>query len=357
MTHNSISSRVLYLFMVFALIFFLGACGSTHNSKKNSTSQELDGTNTQDQGNVTLPDTNRLVVYSAGPKELAENLIEHFKDQTGLDVELFQSTTGKILSRLEAEKNNPQADIVILASLPAGIDLTRQGRTYPYKPIHFEYVHDGWADPDGNYVATSGSALGVTYNTQSVHTLPQDWKDFTQKEWKDQVLMPDPTLSGSAMDFLVGYIYKFGDEGWKLFEELKTNGLKVEGANTESLDAVKAGQKKAVLAGVDYMAYAAKAKGEPIDMIYPKSGTVINQRPAMIMKDSKNLKNAMAFMDFLLSDEAQKLVSEAYLIPGRKDIHAEGRTNLDEIVQLPFDYDWMSTHQEEVISRFDQLFH
>lgn len=352
-----LSKLISFLFIV---VLVLGACGTPEhasNTGETSSSNSLSNdANTQGQAGENLPNTNKLIVYSAGPKGLAEKLVEHFKGQTGLDVELFQSTTGKILSRLEAEKSNPQADVVILASLPAGIDLARQGRTYAYKPAHFEDVHDGWVDPDGLYVATSGSALGVTYNTQLVHTPPKDWNDFAQSEWKDQVLMPDPTLSGSAMDFIVGYIYKYGDGGWKLFEDLKANGLKIEGANTESLDAVKAGQKKAVLAGVDYMAYAAKAKGEPIDMIYPKSGTVVNPRPAMIMKDSKNLKNAMLFMDFLLSDEGQKLVTDAYLIPGRKDIRSDVRANLDEIVQLPFDYDWMSKHQEEVIAHFDQLF-
>ena len=44
-----------------------------------------------------------------------------------------------------------------------------------------------------------------------------------------------------------------------------------------------------VIAGVDYMTYSAKAKGEPVDIVYPKSGTVISPRSG-IMKDSKMLK-------------------------------------------------------------------
>lgn len=356
-------NHILYAGMaaLMMLIAFVSACGTTVNNTnptESSASESAISTvnGKADTAKETLPDTSKLVVYSAGPQGLAEKLVEQFKNKTGIDVELFQSTTGKILSRLEAERSNPQADIVILASLPAAIDLKQQGRTFAYRPQHIESVHDGWADPDGHYVATSGSALGVSYNTRLVQTSPTDWSDFTEPAWKNQVLMPDPSLSGSAMDFLLSYIYAYKDDGWKLFNELKANGLKVEGANTESLDAVKAGQKKAVLAGVDYMAYAAKAKGEPIDMVYPKSGTVVNPRPAMIIKDSKNLKNAMNFMDFLLSDEAQRLVANEYLIPGRRDIRSENRINLDEIVQLPFDYDWIIAHQEEVLSKFDTLF-
>ena len=40
-----------------------------------------------------------------------------------------------------------------------------------------------------------------------------------------------------------------------------------------------------------------------------------------------------AFIDFLFSDEAQQLVAEAYLLPGRSDVQCESRTNLSDIPQ------------------------
>lgn len=40
-----------------------------------------------------------------------------------------------------------------------------------------------------------------------------------------------------------------------------------------------------------------------------------------------------AFIDFLFSDEAQQLVAEAYLLPGRSDVQYESRTNLSDIPQ------------------------
>ncbi len=39
----------------------------------------------------------------------------------------------------------------------------------------------------------------------------------------------------------------------------------------------------------------------------------------MILKTAPNMDNAKAFIDFLFSDEAQKLVADAYLLPGRGD--------------------------------------
>lgn len=55
-----------------------------------------------------------------------------------------------------------------------------------------------------------------------------------------------------------------------------------------------------------------------LNIYYPESGTVVNPRPAMILKTAPNMDNAKAFVDFLFSDEAQKMVADAYLLPGRR---------------------------------------
>ena len=49
------------------------------------------------------------------------------------------------------------------------------------------------------------------------------------------------------------------------------NEVTVAGANQEALDPVVTGAKDMVIAGVDYMTYSAKAKGEPVDIVYPKA--------------------------------------------------------------------------------------
>jgi iron(III) transport system substrate-binding protein len=90
------------------------------------------------------------------------------------------------------------------------------------------------------------------------------------------------------------------------------------------------------------------AKGEPLKIYYPESGTVINPRPAMILKTSKNTDNAKAFMDYLLSNDGQKLVGDAYLLPGRNDIKATTRTNIADIKTFPIDWTWMMEHSEAI---------
>ncbi|GFZ77277.1 ABC transporter substrate-binding protein [Paenibacillus marchantiophytorum] len=299
----------------------------------------------------------KIVVYSAGPADLALKIQKAFQAKTGVEVEMFQGTTGKILARMEAEKANPVVDVVVLASLPSAIGMTKSGLTLPYKEAkNADKLIPAYSDKDGNYFSYSLSALGIAYNTKTVTNPPKEWSDLTKPEWKDMVNIPDPAQSGSALDFMTGYTNKNGDAAWDLFGKVKANGAIIAGANQEAMDPVISGAKSIVMASVDYMTYASKAKGEPIDLIYPASGTVISPRPAMIMKTSKNVDSSKAFIEYLLSDEAQKMVTDAYLLSGRSDVQVQGRMSAKDIPTIQVDWNWMNDNQAAVTQKFTQLF-
>jgi len=299
----------------------------------------------------------KLVVYSAGPNDLAVAIQKGYEAKTGVKIEMFQGTTGKILSRMEAEKANPVVDVVVLASLPSAQGLKRSGLTMEYKEAkNADKLIPEWSDKDGSFFGYSASALGIGFNTKLVPNPPKEWADLTKEEWKGKVNIPDPALSGSALDFVTGYLSGKGDAGWELLEQYKKNGMAMAGANQEALDPIITGAKSIVAAGVDYMTYQAKAKGEPVDMIYPASGTVISPRPAAIIKTTKNADAAKAYIDYLLSDEVQKMVADTYLLPGRKDVPAKDRPGVDQIPQMKVDWAWMDANGDAVTKKFSQLF-
>ncbi len=324
----------------------LAGCGNTGSNSTTSAA-----------GSSASKGDNTLVVYTAGPEGLAKKIEAGFEAKTGIHVEMFQGTTGKVLSRMEAEKSNPVVDVVVLASLPSMQSMAKEGLTLPYPEAanHDKLVKD-WSDADGNYFSYSASALGIVYNTKQVKTPPTSWEELTQPQWKDKVNIPDPSLSGSALDFMTGYLSVKGDSGWSLFEQYKQNGVAMAGANQEALDPVITGAKDVVVAGVDYMAYKAKKDGEPVDIVYPSEGTVISPRPAAIIKTTKHEEQAKQFIDYLLSDEAQQLVAKASLLPGRTDIKADNRANLSDIKTYPVKWDWMDEHGADVATRFTELY-
>ena len=75
----------------------------------------------------------------------------------------------------------------------------------------------------------------------------------------------------------------------------------------------------------------------------------------MILKTAPNMDNAKAFVDFLFSDEAQELVANAFLLPGRSDVQCENRSNLGEIPQLPTDWEKMMRVASDTAAKLNSL--
>lgn len=298
--------------------------------------------------------TGKVTVYMPSPSGLADKLAEAFTAKTGVEVEQFQGTTGEILARLEAEQANPIADVVILASWSDGLSMKADGQLESYTPANADKINDGWIDSDSTLFGYSASAVGVIYNTTIISELDADWSELADEQYKDMLAIPDPEKSGACKDFLAGLVTGM-ENGQEIMESWATNGLVVPGANKAALEAVVTGEKAILIAGVDYNAYSSMAKGEPINIYYPASGTVVNPRPAMILKTAPNMDNAKAFIDFLFSEEAQQLVAEAYLLPGRSDITCDNRSNLAEIAQMATDWDKMMAVASDVASELNNL--
>ncbi len=339
--------KLLLLLTALCLSLGLTACGKDNAPAKTEDSVSTgstESTKSTESTEVTQEQpkelSGKVTVYMPSPAGLADKLAAAFTEKTGVEVEQFQGTTGEILARLEAEQANPVADVVILASWSDGLGMKSDGQLESYVPANADKINAGWIDSDNTLFGYSASAVGVIYNTTVVSELNADWSELSGSEYTDNIAIPDPEKSGACKDFLAGLVTGLAD-GEQIMQSWADNGLTVPGANKAALEAVTTGEKGILIAGVDYNAYSSMAKGEPLNIYYPASGTVVNPRPAMILKTAPNMDNAKAFIDFLFSDEAQQLVADAYLLPGRNDVKCENRTNLEDIPQIPTNWDEM----------------
>jgi iron(III) transport system substrate-binding protein len=130
--------------------------------------------------------------------------------------------------------------------------------------------------------------------------------------------MPSPLYSGAAA-IMLSTMTARPDLGWKLFEGLKANEAVAVRGNGAVLKSVASGEKSyGVL--VDFMAYNAKKQGSPIDFVFPKEGAPAVTEPVAIVKTTKNEVAAKAFVDFILSDDGQKLALAMGYIPAKPSI-------------------------------------
>jgi len=294
-----------------------------------------------------------LVVYSAGPKPLSAGLVKGFTQKTGIKVDLFQSSSGKVMARYQSEKANPHVDVIISAAWGHAITLDQDGELLDYQSPNAANVPA--ALKTTAYTAQGAAALAIAYNTKSGLSAPKAWADLTQAEYKDQVTMPDPAKSGSALTLLQGLVHKNGDAAWTMFEGLKANNMIVPGANKAALTPVLQGAKGVVFGAVDYIALGAKAKGESLDVIYPSEGTVLAPRPIMITQSSDNQDAAKLFVDYVLSEEGQAMVADRLILPARSDIQAK-RPGYNELDIIELDSVEATKTAAQAKDRFGKIF-
>jgi iron(III) transport system substrate-binding protein len=290
-----------------------------------------------------------ISVYSAGPANLIENLARGFKAASGIDVKVFQATTGKVMARIEAEASNPVVDVLISASWDTAEDFAKRGWLLAYTSPNAAQAPASLKSDTA--VAQGVSALGVAWNPKSGTPRPSEWADLARPAYRNLVTIPDPAQSGASFELVAALRALTG--GWKLFESLHANGAVVAGANAQALNPVLQGAKAAVFGAVDYISLGQKAKGESIDVIFPASGTVAAPRPIMILKWSKHPAEARKFEDYVLFPEGQAAVAKVYLMPARSDVKAN-RPLVKDLKILTIDAPQVYAQRKEILAEFNK---
>ena len=241
--------------------------------------------------------------------------------------------------------------MVVLASWGEGLTVRQRGFVETYSSPEAKKLRPHWSD--GGLAAQGGAALALILNSNEVkkEQQPQSWFDLATPFWKDSLTMPDPTLSGSAAEFIAIFVQIHGDKAWKLFEDLARNGLSVPGPNNAALNPVLTGAKKGTIAGVDYITFGQIAKGEKLAIHYPKEGTVVALRPVFVQQGAPHRDEARKLVDFMLSEEGQNLVAKTFLIPARGDIRAQ-RPAPGEFKMLAPDWAFVEKSQTQLVERF-----
>ena len=300
----------------------------------------------------TSDDGGVLVVYSAGPRGLAEAICETFSDETGTRVELFSATSGQIMAKLEAEKYNPRADVVVLASQFGAEWLKRENRLLAYVPAAIETTHPDWHDPEGFYHATSAAAVGIAVHADFYHD-ELEWTDFFTGRFPGRAIMPAPSRSGSSADFVLTYLLAHAEPGWADFSGARSHGLEIAGANSQAITNLLIGSHQAVFGAVDYLVFREIARGEPIVMHLPDSGAALVRRPIAISSTTRVPDLAKSFVDFYFDQSAQNEIASRHLLPARGDVAvSEVRRGRPLPRELVADMDDAMAHQRTILRRF-----
>jgi iron(III) transport system substrate-binding protein len=324
-------------------LFALTACGQEDTETSASASDgEIAGT---------------LSFYTSQPDADAQKLVEDFeKRYPEVEVETYRSGTEEVISKLNAEKmaGDVQADVLLVADSVTFEDLKEQDMLQAYESGELDAVPDEFQDTDHYYTGTKIMATGIVANSDS-GDVPTSWSTLTEADAKAQTVMPSPLYSGAAA-YNLGVLTRQDDFGWEFYEKLKNQETAVVKGNGDVLKSVASGDKQYGVI-VDYLAARAKADGSPVELVYPEEGVPVITEPIGITKDTDNTAAAEAFVDYVLSDEGQKLAAELGYTPIRDGIDApEGLKTYDEMKVLQADTEALYTSRNKDKQQFEDLF-
>ena len=273
----------------------------------------------------------KLIIVSPHPesieKEFGRTFKEWYLQKTGRSVALDWIDLGGSSSDfrfIESEFQRVPQGIGIDLFFGGGTDnylkLAEQGLLSPYKlseallaRIPKEIFGIPVYDPEYRWYGAALSSFGIMHNEElrQFLRLPKvsTWKDLTHPDLVGRVGAADPRESGSAHMMYEIILQGYGwEKGFELITKL--------GANVRGFSAGSNAIPKDVVSGqviygmaIDFYAYGqiAVLGDDIIKYIVPPDAAVVSPDSIAILKGAPNVEVAQAFLEFVLSDTAQKL--------------------------------------------------
>lgn len=298
-----------------------------------------------------------VTVYTSEPQAKIDEIIAAYtEDQPDVDVQVFRAGTGELKTRIATEKEagGIQADVVLAADVPTFEAYAAEGDLQELDLQNDADVNQDLVDPEGYYVGTRIIPTVIAYNTGTGATPPESWADLTKPEFRDQIAMPNPDVSGAAA-FNTAVWLQQDDLGEQWLTALVDNNPTVLESNGPVGQAVADGTSDIGIV-VDYVARELADKGSPIALNYPTDGVPYVSQPAGVFADSQNSEAANSFIDFLISREGQEIAVQQSYVPVRDDAGVpEGAPALADINLLNPDLEQIAATQDEAVATFNDL--
>jgi iron(III) transport system substrate-binding protein len=302
-----------------------------------------------------------VTVYVAHNADQYNTAIKEFQELTGIEVLAVSMGTGDCLQRIAAESAHPLCD-VMWGGTTESLEAYKQ-YFQPYVSSQDASIPEEFKASDDLWIGESQQPAVIMYNKKLVSgsDIPTEWGNLLNPKWKGKIASANPASSGSAYTLICTMVMaksqgKNYEQGWNFIEQLAGN-LIISGGSSSVYKGVADGEYPLGLT-LEQLAYVyVKANPDAVGMIYPKDGASNVPDGVALIKNCPNKDNAAKFIDFLLSKECQKIMSDDF---GRRSVRADvaqpsGLPNLNSIYFLDYDFAWAGTGKNAVVDRWEKI--
>lgn len=259
-------------------------------------------------------------VYSHRQPELIQPLFDAFTARTGITVNVAFVDKGMV-ERLQSEGDRSPADLVLTVDIARLSQVVDAGVTQAVtSDILNANIPAEFRDPAGHWFGLTSRARIVYASKERVADGEvTTYEDLADPKWKGRICTR-PGTHDYNLALMAGMIAHHDEAFAKTWAEgVKANlAKKPEGGDTDQVKSIWAGECDIALGNTYYMGKMLKNEeqkvwADTVRIIFPtfeNGGTHVNVSGVAMTKAAPHRDAALKLMEFLSSDEAQKIYAE-----------------------------------------------
>ena len=312
-----------------------------------------------------LAQKTELLVYTALETDQLKAYTESFqKTNPNIDLKFVRDSTGVITAKLLAEKANPQADVIMGVAASSMEIFKAEGMLAGYEPKGFKDLNRKFSDAANppQWVGMDVFAAVVCYNTvegkKKNIPQPQTWADLAKPVYKGQITMPNPASSGTGFFDVTAWLQTMGEaNGWKYMDQLHENVAQYTHSGSKPCRQAGAGE---FVVGIsfDFRGNDVKAKGAPVDLVFPKEGLGWDIEASGIVKTTKKMDAAKKLMDWTATKEANQAYAKNFAIvahPEVKPTLPHIPANLEKML-IKNDFAYSAKNRDKILAEWNKRY-
>ncbi|HJZ42142.1 MAG TPA: Fe(3+) ABC transporter substrate-binding protein [Hyphomicrobiaceae bacterium] len=262
-------------------------------------------------------------IYSYREPQLIDPLLKAFTEKTGIKPNVVYAAAG-LNERLAAEGQNSPADLLFTVDAGRLSEAKDAGLTQPVDSAALERsVPAQVRDPGKHWFGLTMRSRVVYASKERVKQDAITYEELADPKWKGKICVRSGqhVYNTSLIATIIAHKGEAAAEQW--LKGLKANlAHKPAGGDREQARDIASGKCDLALGNTYYMALMTKNEKNPeqkdwakaVKLIFPNAndrGSHVNISGMALAKHAPNKANALKLMEFLASDEAQKIYANA----------------------------------------------
>lgn len=253
--------------------------------------------------------------------QAARPLAEAFQARyPGVQLEMVSGKSADLLLRISDELSTNQLYADVHHGGSTAVALIEKGAVASFVPPSAAAYPADMKDPDGYYTAQVVNFMVPAYNTDMVaaEDAPKTYEDLLDPKWKGAIAWAASMTQGGPPGFIGTVLGIMGEEkGMEYLRKLSEQDIVNVPANQRVvLDQVVAGEYPLAICVFSHHVEISKGKGAPVDWVGLEGGVTNTMDPCFLMKDAPHPNAGKLLIEFIISDEGQKVLADGGYIPG-----------------------------------------